>query len=116
MPATVNLDIRQGATYRRGFIWSAGDPLALVDLTGCTARMQIRRSIANPATLAVLTTENGGVTLGGATGRIDLLLSAAATAALPACIAVYDLEVVHPDASVTTLIQGQVLITPEVTR
>lgn len=100
-----------------------GDP---INLTGFIARMQIRPSIDSTTVLLELTTENGGITLGGAAGTIDLLADADATALLdfspstPAALAagagVYDLELEAADGEVTRLLQGNVVLDPEVTR
>lgn len=113
--ATRDILIEQGATFRYNLIWkdSAGTP---VNLTGYTARMQIRRKHSDPAVLLSLTTENGAITLGGSAGTINILATATGTASLPAKDSVYDLELVSGDATVTRLIEGAVTITPEVTR
>lgn len=42
---------------------------AVLDLTGCTARMQIRNKVSSPDILCELTTENGGIVIDG--GSID---------------------------------------------
>lgn len=112
----VKLFIDQGATFRKRLVWSTGTPAVPVDLTGYTARMQIRADIASPTVLHELTTENGGITLGGATGQIDLYISAAATAAFAWQAGVYDLELVAPNGDVTRLIEGTVQVSREVTR
>lgn len=57
---------------------------SLVDFTNYTAHAQVRLQ-ATPDTAAAdfdLTTTNGGVTLGGSQGTVDLLISATATAAI----------------------------------
>lgn len=111
----VNLHIDQGATFTRRFVWKAGEPLEIVDLTGLTARMQIRPTSQGDL-LVSLTTENGGITLGGEDGTIDLLISAADTSAFTWTKAVYDLEIVYPDARVRRLLSGNVTLSREVTR
>ncbi|MCC6475110.1 MAG: hypothetical protein IT514_15355, partial [Burkholderiales bacterium] len=89
-----------------------------VDLTGSTARMQIRPYVESPDAdiLLSLTTANGGISLGGANGTISLLASAAATAALDFDTAVYDLEVIDGSGLVTRLLSGMVTLSKEVTR
>ncbi|MBL8247556.1 MAG: hypothetical protein JNK95_04210 [Candidatus Competibacter sp.] len=116
-PAALELIVYQGATWSRTLIWKAGAPAIPVDLTGCGARMQARtRADAPDPPLLSLTTENGGITLGGGSGAVELALSAVATAALSAGSFVYDLEIVHPDSTVTRLAMGKIKIIPEVTR
>ena len=62
----VELVIEQGATFRRTFTWLTGTPSAPVNLTGYSARMQIRKTTASSTAYATLTSANGGIVLGGA--------------------------------------------------
>ncbi len=115
IPGDYDLTIYVGATFTRRVVWK--DSLgALVNLTGYTARMQIRQSVRNPEILLTLTTENSGITLGGAAGTIDLLLSNTQTAAITARAGVYDLELIDNTGVVTRLLQGAVEFSAEVTR
>jgi hypothetical protein len=118
-PFKVKLTIYQGSTFRWHATFKNGSPAVVTDLTGYTARMQARGSIAdaNPP-LLTLTTENGGITLGGVLGTIDLFLSATATAAITWTEAVYDLELIGPTPNfdVTRRIYGPIVVSPEVTR
>lgn len=114
MPAaTYDFEIEQGTTLNKGLVWK-GSTGAPVDLSGYTARMQLRPSVSSDTVLLDLTTENGGITLGGALGTITLHFTAAQTAALPKG-GVYDLEMII-DGNVTRLIQGAVSLSKEVTR
>ena len=112
----LKLLIEQGATFRKTLTWKAGTPAVPVDLTGCTARMQFRAEIAATTPLITLTTENGGITLGGALGTIELVITATATAAITWTTAVYDLEVVFASGDVWRLVYGPVTVSLEVTR
>lgn len=107
--------IEQGATYDQTFNWkdSAGDP---VNLTGYTARMQIRPSVSRSEIIESFTTENGKITLGGSAGTIRLLLTATQTAAITSRRGVYDLELIASNGVVTRLLEGGVEISREVTR
>lgn len=114
-PAKVKLTIYQGATFRKRFTWkTAGD--APINLTGCTARMQVRPDTSSPFVLLDLTSGNGRITLGGAAGTIDLHLTAVETAALAWDGGVYDLEIEDASGGVTRLLSGSVKVSPEVTR
>lgn len=107
--------IEQGATYNQPLVWKDSSGTA-VNVTGYTARMQIRKTIDATTIILTLTTENGRITVGGANGLITLLVSAADTAALTTFCGVYDLEVISPAGVVTRLLEGQVEVSKEVTR
>lgn len=112
----VKLNIEQGATFRKRFTWKTGSPAVAVNLTGYTARMQIRETIDSATVLASLTTENGGIALGGAAGTIDLYISAVDTAAYTWVTGVYDIELIAPSGDVIRRVAGSVSVSPEVTR
>jgi hypothetical protein len=114
MAGTHDIVCDQGATFTRVFTWedSTANP---IDLTLYTARMQVRATVGSASTLLSLTTENGGISLGGAAGTITVTATAAQTAAITAGCYVYDLEMVT-GAVVTRLVQGSFTVDAEVTR
>jgi ubiquitin-activating enzyme E1-like protein len=85
-------------------------------LTGYTARMQVRATIAASSALLDLTTANGGVTLGGTAGTIRILATATQTAALTINEGFYDLELIDGAGAVRRLLKGSVTVSKEVTR
>lgn len=116
MPAAVNnIVIEQGATLQLRFIYEDATETP-INLTGYTARMQVRRKYASPDILLNFTTENGGITITPLTGTMDVVGAATITKDLPTKPCVYDLELVAPNGTVYRLVQGSVSITPEVTR
>ena len=115
-PAKLKLKIIQGATFRKPLVWLAPDKTTPIDLTGCTARMQVRGEVESPTVLLELTTENDGIVIDGPAGKLTLHLSPAATTAISWESGVWDLEVAHPNGDVTRLVQGSISVSPEVTR
>lgn len=116
-PAVVNLTIYQGSTFMQEFQWKTGNPAVPVNLTGYTARMQIRSKVADPTIISNLTTENSGITFPDAiAGKFVLEISATATALMDFKSAVYDLEMIMPNGKVKRLFGGSVALSPEVTR
>lgn len=115
MAAKYDIVCDQGATFSRIFTWqdAAANP---VNLTGYTARMQVRDEADSSTAALSLTTENSRITLGGTAGTITLLVSATDTAAVVAGEYVYDLEIVSGAGTVTRLIQGCFTVDAEVTR
>lgn len=112
----LKLCIDQGATFRRKLVWKTGDPAQPVNLNGYSARMQIRASLTSPTVLHELTTGNGGITLGGVSGEVDLHIPASVTTAFDWVAGVYDLEMIAPNGDVRRLIEGAVQVSREVTR
>lgn len=124
-PFTFNLTgaraIFKGQTLRETVSWAtraseSDDPVA-VNLTGCTARAQFRANVnATGEPLLELTTEDGGIVLGGVAGTVQLVITAAETAAITWATAVFDCEIVLANGDVRRLLQGDVEVDPEVTR
>ena len=115
-PAKIKLTIYQGATFRKRLTWKAKKTGTPIDLTGCTARMQVREEIESPTALLSLTTESGGIVLGGVAGTIELFISDEASAAFTWLSGVWDLEIEFASGEVRRLVQGTVSVSPEVTR
>lgn len=116
MPAALyNILIEQGATFSATLEYRDSE-YALIDLSGYTARMQIRETINATEFLIEATTGNSMITLGGALGTILIEIPAEDTAALTVTRAVYDLEIIDGDDKVTRIIKGTVQVDKEVTR
>lgn len=109
-----NFEIEQGTTFTKPMVWKSNG--VVVNLTGYTARMQIRSSIASDQVLLELTTENDRIVITPLTGTITLKLDADTTAEIDWIKGVYDLEAVSADDKVTRLLRGTVSISKEVTR
>jgi hypothetical protein len=118
-----NITCQQGSTFGRTITYKYLDPASppsdptylAWNLTGYTARMQVRRTIESNTVLISLTTENGRISLGGPSGIIELNISAADTAAITSS-GVYDLEIISMTGIVSRIIQGNFTLSQEVTR
>jgi hypothetical protein len=111
---TLDFTIEQGATFNLLLTWKINN--VAVNLTGYTARLAARVDVEDTEVILSLTTANGGITLGGALGTISLDQTAVQTTLLPAGQFVYDLELISAIGVVTRLLQGELSISPEVTR
>jgi hypothetical protein len=115
MAGSFDFTIEQGATFNLVMTWKI-DGVA-VNLTGYTARLQARVDYDSTETILSLTTDaGGGITLGGSAGTITLDRTAVQTAVLPTGSYVYDLELISSASVVTRLLQGELIISAEVTR
>jgi hypothetical protein len=110
-----DLEIKQGATLSLTATWKDSTGTA-VNLTGYTARLQVRATYDSSSTILSLTSA-AGITLGGAAGTIAITATATVTAALTAPFSgVYDLELVSGGGEVTRLLEGTATVSPEVSR
>ena len=110
-----NITCDQGATFKRTITWT-NQARVPYNLTGYTARMQVRETTEASGILLELTTVNSRITLGGAAGTVNLVVAADITAALTPGLYVYDLELVSGGGEVTRLIEGNFNVRAEVTR
>lgn len=112
---TLAIDFDSGLlpAYQSGGVLTYYPPL---DLTGYTARMQVRPSVGSATVLIDLSTDAGGIVIDAANGIIERRLEASATAALTWSLGVYDLELTAPDGFTVRLATGRVTVSPEVTR
>lgn len=112
IPGKFNVVCPQGATYSEHLTYLVDD--VPIDLTNYSAKMQIRESYDSTyATVSLDSTS--GIVLGGAEGTIIISISASDTAKIFPKTYVFDLELKTGDA-VIRLIEGQFIVTPEVTR
>jgi hypothetical protein len=85
------------------------------DLTGYTARMQVRKYVDSATVVIALTTENDRIVLGGETGTLQLFIRAEDTRTITTS-GFYDIEIISPSNEVDRIIEGTFTLSPEVTR
>ena len=120
-----NITLEQGTTFYR--LIDVMEPTVLdpdvyeaFNLTGYTARMQIRRTIDSETPMVSLTspTENGnGITvMDGANNAISININDATTSLVDSS-GLYDLEIIKTSTGqVSRLLQGTVTLSREVTK
>lgn len=112
---TLNIEIEQGATFAPApFTWKTGpdeDTLTPVDLTGCSAVLEI--ASAAGTILHTMSTTGGDIALGDEAGTITLSIDADVTADFdPADFngAVYNLDITMASTAVVRLLRGAVIL------
>jgi hypothetical protein len=108
----VNLTIQKGSTWTQSIRWlSSGE---VVNITGFTARMKIKKNYYSSVVALELTTQNNRILLGGELGTIEIGLTASETEQLVPGKYVYDLELINGN-SIINLMNGQITVLNEVT-
>lgn len=112
--ADYDLLIEQGATFELSIVWkdNADTP---IDISGYSARMQIRKTYDTEPVISLTSELGGGITIGGVDGTIDITIPATITDDIEIRRGRYDLEL-ELAGVVTRLIQGAVDISREVTK
>lgn len=116
--APLNLVIERYATFKVQLQvkTQAGESTVPEDITGYVPRMQVRATPDANEVLLDLTTANGRITVVDApTGMLRLSIAAADTANLSWTAGVYDLVLVAGE-EIRRLLQGEVTVSPGVTR
>lgn len=106
----LNFLIEAGATFSRELVYTNEDG-TLFDLTGFTAELQVRETVSSATALLTVTPS-----IDVETATIDWGFTAAQTSTLTKEKYVYAMELYGPDELVIRLIQGELVISPEVVK
>lgn len=114
MSNNYNLKATQGTTFYFKFtILTAGSPW---NLTGYTARMQVRPTVEATKVLLNLNTENGTMSINASLGEVSISVPATTMAGVISGKHVYDIELVSGGGEVTKPLKGKFTVEAEVTR
>jgi hypothetical protein len=108
--------INQGADWYINFVYQDTTTNTPINITGYTAALQLRSLPSDTTTALSLTSPAGGIVITGSTGTIAVHATAAQTGSIVAGYYYYDLEITSPANIVTRLVQGQILVSAQVTR
>src|SRR4051794_10079454 len=121
MPATkYNLNWEQGTTATLSLTWEDEEENP-IDLSGWTARMQVRQKVDSEVVLAEFTTDNG-IEINGPEGEVTVSAPVEVTNTWewpgngPIKSAVYDLVLIDPSGEAIRLLEGKVKLSGSVTR
>jgi len=94
---------------------SGGLAYAPVNLSGYTAKMQLR-SLPSDVDAALSLETGDGITITPLTGQIDVHATSAQTTTIDEGTYYYDIEITSSSGVVTRIAQGQAIVSAEVTR
>lgn len=113
--AIYNFELEQGTSLVKSVVWKDSAGVA-VNLTGYSARMQVRESIDSDTVLLELSTANGTISLTESQGKVTLVFSPEDTSGEDWTRGKYDLELTSSSGFVTRLLKGKITLSKEVTR
>lgn len=108
-----NITMDQGAQWTLQVVYdnNNGTPF---DLTGYTARMQVRPKFGSDNAVLTISSPSSGIVITPLTGTLVLTATTAQTGDIPGGFYVYDLEI-SSGGVVTRLMQGSVTVRDQVT-
>lgn len=113
-----NLTIYKNATFIKEFIYEDADH-APINLTGCTAKSQMREAFDSPSAFITIDTEGtgmqGDIALGGSAGTIIMTINDVTTEGLTQTNGVWDFLLIFADGTIKRLVEGSVIIKAGVT-
>ena len=107
---TYNFTIEQGTTFSR--VLTLQENSSAMNLTGYSVASQMRSTHDSSSIVA---TFSGSVT-NASSGQLTLSLTNSQTSAIDEAIYVYDVEITSGAGAVTRILEGNITVTPEVTR
>jgi len=120
MTATVNFtkngsgECQQNATFYKVITLTDDDNNA-IDLTSCTAKMQIRKDKCKTVDME-LSTSNGRITLTGTAGIMSLYITDEDTLTMKSGRHLYDLYIVNIAGDSIRLMEGEFYVSPTITK
>lgn len=113
MAGQKNWDVDQDTTFT--FVVEYKDPDdAVIDLTGSTAKMQVRDATAQKLAFT-LTSPSGGITIDGAQGKVTVKMTPTQTKKLFYPKSIYDLIIVDSNSNRIKLLGGYITLQRTVT-
>lgn len=114
-PVYAPLVIEQGTTWSRAWMVTNPDTGEPLDISGWSARGQVRKWAGSPEVLHEWSATAINITC-GADGFVTVTVSPAESAVWDWCDGLYDIELTDPSDRVVRIAQGPVTVSPEITR
>jgi hypothetical protein len=112
-PGRFNFSLIQGYTFNTSPAWKINN--SYVNVTGYSAKMQVRQAVTSTSVILEMSTANGRIVAGTTDGKFTITLSATNSAALPPGNYIYDLDITSPSGTTTTLLTGGFAVVAQVT-
>lgn len=112
--ANYDFTLEQGVPLSKTIFLKNGDN-SVKDLTGFTAKMQVREYVGRPDVLLELSTANSKLNINTGTGGVTMIFSDIDTASIPFTEVVYDLFL-YNGGSTFRAIEGKLTVKEAVTK
>jgi type II secretory pathway component HofQ len=115
MAVQKNWEADHNTTFTFQVQYTEDDEVTPIDLTGATAKMQVRDTKGGSKLAFTLTSPSGGITIDGSTGTITIKATPTQTSKLFYPKSAYDIMVVDTNGNKIKLLEGFITLSRSVT-
>ena len=115
MAVQKNFEVDQNATFIFEVFYTLDDEVTAIDLTGATAKMQVRDTKGGSKLAFTLTSPSGGIIIDGPTGKLNVKMTPTQTNKLFYPKSSYDIMVVDSNGNKIKLLEGFITLSRSVT-
>jgi hypothetical protein len=115
MAVKKNFEVDQNATFNFQIQYTEDDELTPIDLTGSTAKLQVRDTQGGSKLAFTLTSPAGGIVIDGPTGTLDIKMTPTQTNKLFYPKSAYDIMVIDTNGNKIKLLEGFLTLNRSVT-
>ena len=115
MAAQKNWEVDQNATFSFQVQYTEDDEVTAIDLTGASAKMQVRDTQGGSKLAFTLTSPSGGITIDGPTGTLTIKITPTQTNKLFYPKSAYDIMLVDANSNKIKLLEGFMTLSRSVT-
>jgi hypothetical protein len=115
MAVNKNFEVDQNTTFTFQVQYTLEDEVTPINLTGATAKMQVRDTKGGSKLAFTLTSPSGGITINGSTGTLTIKMTPTQTNKLFYPKSAYDIMVVDSNGNKIKLLEGFMTLSRSVT-
>ena len=115
MAVQKNFEVDQGATFTFQVQYTQNDEVTPIDLTGSSAKLQVRDTKGGTKLAFTLTSPTSGITINGPTGTLTIKMTPTQTNKLFYPKSSYDIMVVDSNGNRIKLLEGFLTLSRSVT-
>ena len=115
MAGQKNFEVDQNATFNFQIQYTEDDEVTAIDLTGASAKLQVRDTQGGSKLAFTLTSPAGGITINGPTGTLDVKMTPTQTNKLFYPKSAYDIMVIDTNGNKIKLLEGFITLSRSVT-
>lgn len=110
-----NFEVDQNTTFKFQIQYKEDDEVTPINLTGATAKMQVRDTAGGTKLAFTLTSPSGGIVIDGSTGTLDFTVTPTQTNKLFYPKSAYDVMIIDSNGNKTKLLEGFITLSRSVT-